>query len=251
LTPYFLDQPLPGLISLVQDDWELLDPVLPEGTTQSQTGEISKLLAQKIEATLERGERPISIAGDCCTSLGVAAGLRRSGIEPALIWFDAHGDFNTWETTPSGFLGGMPLAMLVGRGEQTIMDSLELEPLPESQVILTGARDLDPGEREMLEKSQVLQLTDVNLLLAVELPKSPIWVHFDTDVLDAHESPAQNYPVYGGPSENDLRRVFRHLGKTGMICAVSVSTWNPALQGAEISEAVSTSLLEELTGPYP
>jgi arginase len=83
----------------------------------------------------------VSIAGDCCTSLGVAAGLLAAGIDPTLIWFDAHGDFNTWETTPSGFLGGMPLAMLAGRGEQTIVHGVGLKNLEESNIYLADARE--------------------------------------------------------------------------------------------------------------
>ncbi len=62
-------------------------------------------------------------AGDCVASLGVAAGLQRAGIEPSVAWLDAHGDFNTWETTPSGFMGGMPLAVLAGLGDQSISTS--------------------------------------------------------------------------------------------------------------------------------
>lgn len=62
-------------------------------------------------------------------------GLQRAGIDPNLIWFDAHGDFNTWETTSSGFPGGMPLAMIVGKGEQTMPEAVGLRDLPEGQVI--------------------------------------------------------------------------------------------------------------------
>jgi arginase len=72
----------------------------------------------------------VSIAGDCVATMGVLAGLHDAGITPTLIWFDAHGDFNTWETTPSGFLGGMPLAMIVGRGEQTMPHGWAGDPLP-------------------------------------------------------------------------------------------------------------------------
>ncbi len=106
-------------------------------------------LAQLVTIVLKSGELPVSVAGDCCTSIGILAGLQQAGVDPTLIWFDAHGDFNTWETTPSGFLGGMPLAMLVGKGEQTIMEGVGTSVLPEEQVILSDGRDLDPGEDEV------------------------------------------------------------------------------------------------------
>jgi arginase len=188
------------------------------------------------------------VAGDCCTSLGVLAGLQRAGISPTLIWFDAHGDFNTWETTPSGFLGGMPLAMLVGRGEQTIVEGVGLKPLPEVQVILTDGRDLDPGERLALQSSEVTHLPGVEDLLDFPLPEGPLYVHFDTDIVDPSEAPAMNYPVAGGPSAETLRRVFRRLAESRQLAAVSLSAWNPALDGNGQSQSACMSLLKKLTG---
>lgn len=246
LTPYFLDHPLPGLDHLVQADWEVVDPLLPEGEPQARMSVLYDHLAGFITAAIQQGNRPVSLAGDCCTSLGVLAGLQRAGIDPVLIWFDAHGDFNTWETTPSGFLGGMPLAMLVGRGEQTILDALAITPLPEEQVILSDARDLDPGEREAVGNSRVTRLRTVTELLGFALPRRPLWVHFDTDVVDAGESPGMSYPVPGGPSVENVRQVFHRLAKTGQVVAVSLSAWSPSLDREKKSEEVSLSLLADL-----
>lgn len=246
LTPFFIDQPLTGLEALHQPGWLVNRPHLPGGTPQTRLGFLYQPLAEQVAQTLHCGERPVSLAGDCCTSLGVLAGLQRAGVEPALIWLDAHGDFNTWETTPSGFLGGMPLAMLTGRGEQTIMQALGVRPLPESRVILSDARDLDPGEREALQASQVVHLPQAEQLLEVELPHNALWLHVDTDVLDAAEAPAQNYPVPGGPSVETLQRVFRHLSRSGQIAAISVSTWNPALDQDGSTREAWLALLGEL-----
>lgn len=247
LTPYFIDQPMPGLEALIRPGWVVNNPVLPTGTPQARMSALYQPLAAQITDAIQRGERPVSIAGDCCTSLGVLAGLQRAGVEPTLIWFDAHGDFNTWETTPSGFLGGMPLAMLTGRGEQTIMHALGARPLPEQRVILTDGRDLDPGEREALHASQVIHLPRVTQLLESDLPPGPLWLHLDTDVLDAVEAPAMNYPVPGGPSSESLRRVFRHLASQAQIAVISLSSWNPDLDGDGSSREVWMSLLGELT----
>ncbi|MCK5313527.1 MAG: arginase family protein, partial [Anaerolineales bacterium] len=139
LTPYFLDQPMPGLEGVVDSELEVNQLHISEANAQNRMGVLYQPLADFVNKAISRGERPVSIAGDCCTSIGVIAGLQRAGTDPTLIWFDAHGDFNTWKTTPSGFLGGMPLAMLVGRGEQTILEAVNLEPIPESQIILTDA----------------------------------------------------------------------------------------------------------------
>jgi arginase len=114
LSPFFLDEALPELESLTTPDWLINKPLLPGGDKQIRMSVIHRSLADFTAETITIGERPVSIAGDCCTAIGVFAGLQRAGINPTLIWFDAHGDFNTWQTSSSGFLGGMPLAMLVG-----------------------------------------------------------------------------------------------------------------------------------------
>jgi arginase len=249
LTPYFLDQPLPGLESLIDPEWVLNKPSLANTTSQARMVELYIPLAKLVSTVLTSGELPVSIAGDCCSSIGVLAGLQQAGVEPTLIWFDAHGDFNTWETTPSGFLGGMPLAMLVGRGEQTIMEGVGNRVLPEDHVILSDGRDLDPGEHESLAASKVVQLIKVQDMRGYKLPPGPIWVHFDTDVIDASEAPAMNYPAHGGPGVDELSEVFSHIAGTGQITAVSISSWNPELDLDGRSQSASLGLLQDLIQP--
>lgn len=246
LTPYFLDQPLSGLEALYQAGWQI-NEAFPAGTTAvHRIAGIHAGLATLVEEAVKAGRRPVSIAGDCCAAMGMLAGLVRSGIDPHLIWFDAHGDFNTWETTPSGFLGGMPLAMLAGLGEQTVLDLLEIEPLPQEQITLTDARDLDPGEKELVASSRITHLKDPQALLEKPLPDRPLWIHFDTDVVDPAYVPAQNYPAPGGISPEELGRIFSHLAETGKVAAVSLSSWAPDLPGAEESQRVCLKLLESL-----
>jgi len=246
LTPYFLDQPLPGLELLKQPDWTINRVILPPSSVMDRLTTLHAALARSVQDTLSGGDLPVSIAGDCCSAIAVSAGLQRAGLDPLLIWFDAHGDFNTWETTPSGFLGGMPLAILAGRGEQTLLESLELAPLPEEHIFLTDARDLDPGERDLVANSSLRHLQNPLDLLDLPLGDQPIWVHFDTDIVNPEEVPAQNYPARGGPSSQDLTRVFRHLAETGLITAVSLSSWAPDLPGAEQSREISLALLRVL-----
>lgn len=247
LTPYYIEKEVPGLRALAGEGWWVNDPAgLPAGTAQEQMLSFYKPLRDRVAATVRAGDRPVSIAGDCCTSLAVLAGLQQAGIAPHLIWLDAHGDFNTWETTPSGFLGGMPLAMMVGRGEQTLPAGLGMETLTETRVILSDARDLDPGEADNLAASQVQHVPDVADLLAIDLPAGPLYIHFDTDVLDPADAPAMNYPTPGGPSVATMQQVFKRLAETGRVVAVSMSAWNPALAGAGRTDKVCFGLLEIL-----
>ncbi|MCJ7715287.1 MAG: arginase family protein [Anaerolineales bacterium] len=248
LTPYFLNQTLPGLKKLAEDDWIINQVELPEGDQVSQISVLHKSLADQVEKIVRGDLLPVSLAGDCCTAIGVLAGLNRAGLYPLLIWFDAHGDFNTWETTPSGFLGGMPLAMLAGLGEQTLLEALDLEPLVQERIILTDGRDLDPGESELVANSLVTHLRNPMDLLDESFQDQPLWVHFDTDVVNTVESPAQNYPAAGGPGVEVLENVFQYLADTGMIRAISVSSWAPGLPGEVQSEAVSLRLIEILVG---
>lgn len=248
LTPLFLDQPAPGLEALAQPTWRVNRPVLPEGDARARMAVVHEAIAVWVEETMSTGRRPVSIAGDCCTAIGLLAGLQRAGVRPALIWFDAHGDFNTPETTPSGFLGGMPLAMITGRGDLGMPAAVGLEPVAEKQIILTDGRDLDPAEKELLAFSEVLHLVNPADLLHHPLPAGPLYIHFDVDVVSLVESPAQNYPAAGGPSTDLLRTVFQRLARTRRIVAVSMATWNPALDPDRQSETVSMALLQALVG---
>lgn len=248
LTPFFLDEPLPELEPLATSDWLINKPLLPDGEKQLRLSALHKPLADFTRQSVLNGKRPISIAGDCCTTISMLTGLQRAGLDPILIWFDAHGDFNTWETTPSGFLGGMPLAMLVGRGEQTMLKALELMPLAEDRVILTDARDLDPGEKKLIEEANIIHLPDVKSLLDSILPDGPLYVHIDTDIINPAEASAMNYPAAGGPSVKELQAVMKHLSRTENIAAVSVSTWNPKMDKDGQSRKVCMGLLDTLIG---
>jgi arginase len=246
LTPYFLDKGMPGLETLAEPDWIINQRVLPKADLLTRISGLHAALAVQVEEAVREGQLPVSLAGDCCTAVGVLAGLNQAELHPLLIWFDAHGDFNTWETSPSGFLGGMPLAMLAGLGDLTLLENLGMEAIPQEQIILTDGRDLDSGEKELVANSSVTHLRDPLDLLNYPLGEQSIWVHFDTDIVNPEESPAQNYPAPGGPGAEDLERVFHHLASTGLIKAVSLSSWAPGLPGEEMSRAVSMGLLEIL-----
>lgn len=248
LSPFSLDQPLPELETLRRPGWTDNRPTLPEGDQKTRLSAIHRGLTDFVATTAARGERPVSIAGDCCSAIAVAAGLERAGIEPLFVWLDGHGDFNTPETSPSGYVGGMPLAMIVGRGDLTLTRAVGLTPVPEERVILTDARDLDPGEREAVAGSKIHHLPSTATLLEHPLPERPIWVHFDADVVDPSESPAHSYRAPGGPSVATLEAVFDRLAATGRLVAVSLSSWNTGLDTDGTSRRVTMALLTRLIG---
>jgi len=220
---------------------EIVEPALPDGTPQDRMAVLYAELARLVAAT----EAARVQAGDCVAALGVVAGLQRRGIDPFVVWLDAHGDFNTWETTPSGFLGGMPLAMMVGFGEQSIVERLGLRPVAPDRVWLVGARDLDPGERDSLARLDVRQLT-VERLAEAPPPEGPLYVHLDIDLVALDEMPAVNYPAPGGPSSTAVRLALDHLLATGRVAALSVTSWDPGQPGAGRSLDTARRLLGDL-----
>lgn len=186
---------------------------------------VNRALAQVITAHADK--TPLIFASDCMAALGAMKGLEAQ--QPAVIWYDAHGDFNTPETTPSGFLGGMPLAMLVGRGDLRYMQGLELAPIAESDVIITDARDLDPEEAIALRSSGVTHLPQVDALLTHPLPQKPLYIHFDTDVVDTSEMPGMSYPAPGGPSMVQAAATLSHLRRSATVAGILFSLWNDSL----------------------
>ncbi len=248
LSPFFLEKPLPAAERLALPDWIINKPLLQGNGQLARMSIVHRHLADTVVNAIKSGYRPVSIAGDCCTVIGVLAGLQRSGVNPRLVWLDAHGDFNTWETTPSGFIGGMPLAMIVGRGEQTLLQAVALTPLPERDVILANARDLDPGEREFLQKSRVRLIPEVTSIPQLVSSERPIHIHLDTDVIDASEAPAMRYPVKGGPTLNTLREVVRRLAKTGRVVGVSMTLWDFEQDADKRTERASIALLKAALG---
>lgn len=248
LTPYFLDQHLEGLNELAQSGWIVNEQQLPDSDKQSRMSILHKEIAKHVTEVVTKGIVPVSIAGDCCTAIGMMAGVQRANIEPLFIWFDAHGDFNTWDTTPSGFLGGMPLAMIAGLGEQTMPNAVGLQPVEHGHIILTDGRDLDPGEKDLISGSKVLHMRDPMDLLEYDFQDRPIYVHFDADVVNPLDAPEMSYVAEGGPRAEELGKVFRHLAQTGQVKAISVSSWNPKLDEDGHSKDVIMNLLQELTG---
>lgn len=243
-SPLFLDKQSEAVLALGKPDDLMIKAAPGVGDQTESLAPIHRELADTVAKVAGMGERPYATIGDCCQVIPVLAGLERAGISPTLVWLDAHGDFNTWETTPSKFLGGMPLAMLTGRGDQRMMQAVGLGPIADTRVVLADGRDLDPGERELVLASGIHWTEDLDALAATALPSGPLYVHFDTDIIDATEAPAFLYPVKNGPSAAVMKQVLAQLMATGRVAALSVTAaWNARrdTDGATL-RAVNTAL---------
>jgi arginase len=137
----------------------------------------------QIDDALSAGNFPLLIAGDCSIALTTLAALRRHRRDARVLWLDTHADFNTPETTESNFLGGMALAGACG-----LWDAGLAEPYPEDRVVLAGVGDLEPAERENVERSGATIVgAGLDTLVTVQnaIDGAPVYVHFDSDVLDS------------------------------------------------------------------
>ncbi len=200
---------------------------------------VNRALATAVQAHSDK--LPVVFANDCTSCLGMVKGLAAKS--PAVLWYDSHGDFNTPETSPSGFLGGMPLAALVGRGNQHLMRGVNLEPIPEADVIITDVRNLDPEEGGMLRASDVSIHETLDSLRNATLPDRPFYIHFDADVVDCDEMPALSYPEPNGPSLQECMESLEHVLAQGNTAAILFSLWNETLDGGDEALAATRKLI--------
>jgi arginase len=131
--PYHLDEYLPELDVPLPPD-TVITADLPAGDVWAQLGELYSGLAAAVAGETGRGGRPVVVSGDCTTALGTMSGLQQAGIEAGIVWFDAHGDVQTLETTTSGYLGGLPLRLLAGYRPELIAARLGLRAVPERHI---------------------------------------------------------------------------------------------------------------------
>lgn len=163
----------------------------------------------------------------CPSMPGLVAGLQRSGptLEPlrvGMLWLDAHPDFNTPETTRSGSLGGMPVAVATGRALQVLRRDAKLDPpLADQNIVMGGVRLTDPLEQRLLDDSRIEQLSVDDLrrmtpavwaqLDRLHSQVDRLYIHIDLDVLDPREVPNHGNAVPGGPSSEELARLFEEV----------------------------------------
>ncbi len=215
--PFHLDREL--------DEFE--SPLAPQRTVApalSGEGETERIAAlyEEVAQVVALDTAPIVVSSDCTTSLATVAGLQRTGISPGVVWLDAHGDFNTEETSESGYLGGMPLAKICGLGALELVERLGITPLDCGRALLVGARDLDVAEEALIVREGVRRTTVAELPLA-ELPRGPLYLHVDVDVADPGDLPGLLFPVSGGPGRDELRAAIAAVAGSGRLAAVGVS----------------------------
>jgi arginase len=243
--PYHHDEPLADDSLVLPGESVTVEPELPDGTIWERLASLAGAVADVVAQDARAGAVPSVVSGDCLVALGTIAGLQRAGVDPGVVWFDAHGDVHTLETTTSGYLGGLALRLALGAHPELLAEPLGLRPVPVDRVVLVDARDLDPAERAYLASGGP-DVCAVNDLDAAALPGGPFVLHVDVDVIDAAELPGLRFPAPGGPSTDDVLRAVRKVLATGRVAALDIAApWHAAPDGqaAEIRTVLLKALL--------
>ena len=193
----------------------------------------------QVEDALARAAAPVLLAGDCSVALATLPALARARPRARVLWLDAHGDFNTPDTTPSGFLGGMALSGACGQWESGLAGTIAPE-----RVVLAGVRDLDERERDLLERSAVTVVgASLETLVYVQnaLDRAPVYVHLDLDVLDPGSFPAL-FPAAGGLAPDKLYDLLEAVAGECELVGLELTAFEAPADPLELASAVSTVL---------
>jgi arginase len=250
-------------ISLAGPHEAYLDPALyEEGRTALNIGRLGADTARLVAAARRNGDGALVLAGDDTAAIGVVSGLEQAagaGTTIGVVWVDAHGDFNTPETSFSGILAGMPVAILAGLAGPLWRNAAGLAtPVATGNIILAGVRELDEKEEELVRS------TDVQIIPATELCDGEtfaravdllarrcalLYLHVDLDVLDPRFVPSASTPSANGVSIEELVAAMATVLRTGQVAAVAISSLNP---GAGVrGERSVTSAMKAIVGALP
>jgi arginase len=204
-----------------------IGPPLPDGAVPGRVTVLHRAVADAVAGAA----RPLLLSGDCLAGLAMAAGLQRRHREFAVVWLDAHGDFNTPAITVSGYLAGMSLALLTGRAPELFADPLGLRPVPEHNIVLADARDLDPAERDALAASQVRHIPATASAFRAALAGLrglPVYLHVDVDIMDSTEVSGLRFPSGPGPTLSDIEKCLTAItASADLVAACLACAWLP------------------------
>ncbi len=200
----------------------------------------------QVDDALVAGDTPVLLAADCSVSATTLPAVVRNRPDARILWLDAHGDYNTPATSGSGYLGGMCLAAATGEWDAGLG-----ETLPAERVVLAGIRDLDPGERELLERSPatVIGASPVETLVAAKnaLDGAPMFVHLDLDVIDPAHFPAA-VPAPDGLHPDKLYDLLDSVLEDSELVGLEVTAFE--VPDDEGERAVATETVMHVLEPF-
>jgi arginase len=222
-------------------------------------------LRLRIERLIEDGGFPLVVGGDhsiaCGTVAGISSTYHARGESIGLIWFDAHADMNTPETSPTGNVHGMPLAACLGHGPTELARLGERFPMVDPErAVLIGIRDVDPGERELARRLGVkcFSMREIDILgmhsvmeqAIARVTDGTVGFHlsFDLDGLDPDEAPGVGTPVGGGVTQREGHLLLEHAAESGKLLGLELTEINPILDERNRTAQLAVKLIQSGLG---
>lgn len=219
-------------------------------------------LANKVNDVIEKGRFPLVLGGDHSIAIGTLAGLADRYENLGVIWYDAHADLNTAETSPSGNIHGMPLAVSIGLGHEKLVNIREYAPkIKPENIVIIGARSVDPGERELIKEKgiKVFSMHEIDKLgmpavteMMIQYFKDRkvdgLHLSLDLDGIDPLYTPGVGTPVPGGINYRESHLAMEMLFESGMITSAEFVEVNPILDERNKTADVAVALIGSLFG---
>lgn len=249
---------LGNISCLSRNDLEIKDPKLKYS---DEIVRISKISAEKVNGIIKNDERVIVLGGDHSVNLGAVSGASVAlEKDLGLIYFDAHADMNTSETTLTGNIHGMHLASLLGFGNKELVNILKVGSKIDKQNLLhIGGKDFDTAEEEFIKKEELRCFTIADILSCGLRPLlgmidnlnsqvKNIWVSIDLDAIDSMYAPGAGMPNNGGLTYREIAAITKYIGKECNVVGVDVVEYNP-LKDIDLKTAeLAIELIAKLFG---
>lgn len=239
-----------GIVEEMQDNGHEVGVTILETSGDDVTSafDLARQIAEHTRAAEAAGAFAIILGGNCTSSLGGFAGLQS---RTAVLWLDAHADFNAPETSPSGFLDGMTLTMMTGRCYEHETARLPgFKPLPVDRLLMLGVRAIDEGEKSALERVRVVRdARDLQRTLD-DVDTNEFYLHVDLDVVDANVARANHFAEPYGLHREDLLKAIATVKRCKKVHAAALTAYDPAEDeralplAKEIVHAIAAAKLE-------
>ncbi|MEN2768876.1 arginase [Ornithinibacillus xuwenensis] len=226
-----------------------------------QVIEANETLARMVDEEIQKDRFPLIVGGDHSIAIGSLAGISKHYKNLGVIWYDAHGDLNTSETSPSGNIHGMPLAVSLGIGDERLTNLFGYAPkVKPENIVIIGARSLDPGERELIREKGIKvytmhEIDRMGMSAVMEeaihyLKENTDGVHLslDLDGLDPTEAPGVGTPVLGGMTYRESHLAMEMLSDSELITSFEVVEVNPILDEKNKTATLAVGLMGSLFG---
>ncbi|KRD88223.1 arginase [Bacillus sp. Root147] len=221
----------------------------------------SERLAQTVSDVITNKRFPLVLGGDHSIAIGTLAGVSRHYKNLGVIWYDAHGDLNTADTSPSGNIHGMPLAASIGIGDDALTRIGGYTPkIKPENIVIIGARSLDEGEKELIKEKGIkvytmheidrMGMTKVmeETILYLRDKTDGVHLSLDLDGLDPHDAPGVGTPVIGGISYRESHLAMEMLAESQLITSAEFVEVNPILDERNKTATVAVALMGSLLG---